>query len=358
MEGRRLSVARERERKLRLDGQSEAQQPDGPPAGVVELARRVAAAGDDAALVAHESLARSVYRLRFEAAAGAASIVVKRLPPRLAHANRLVAERWLPAVGLNGICPAVRGLFVEQGSETVWQLYEDVGGQGVDCFAPDPAHVGAIIELLAELHGRFAEHSLLVECREHGFDLGIGFLTSQVARASGILASIEVSREQAQLRDRLRERVEGISRGWQRRVDAVERDGGCATLLHGDLWPTNTLVLERNGRLAVRLIDWDHVGVGPIAYDVSTFLYRFPAEHRPWILARYRDAIARQGLRLPDDSTLNLLCETAEYGRYVWCLAEAAAAARRGEGWAFAELAEIETWFAQLELAAPAVEAG
>jgi hypothetical protein len=90
-----------------------------------------------------------------------------------------------------------------------------------------------------------------------------------------------------------------------------------------------------------------------VTYDLSTFLCRFAPEHRPWILGRYREAAARRGWSLPDDLTLNLLFETAEYARYACCLAEAAVAASRGECWAFEQLAEIDTWFESLEPALP-----
>jgi Phosphotransferase enzyme family len=339
---------------------------DGPPAGAVELARRFAAAewgqvhlGEVEKLVA--SRPGRVYRLWFETATGPRAVVVKRQRPRWARANQLVATRWLPAVGLNAICPAVRGAYGEAGSAEVWQLYEYVPGEPIDRLDPDPARVNAVVDLLAEVHGRFAGHALLAECREHCDDLGIGFFTSQVARCTGVLrrigsAGFRQPRKQRELTDRLCDRLERLSRDWHHRVDASRSADRCTTLLHGDLWTTNTLVDARNGGLQARLIDWDHAGVGPIGYDLSTFLYRFPAEHRPRILARYRRAIARHGVRLSDDSTLNLLFETAEYGRYVWCLAEAATAARRGEAWGFEEMAEIETWFAQLETAGPALE--
>jgi aminoglycoside phosphotransferase len=336
----------------------------GPPARAVGLARRFAAAEwHEVHLERVEELVASgrVYRLWFETATGPGAVVVKRHSPRWARLNRLVAERWLPAVGLNAICPAVRGAYREPGSAAVWLLYEEVPGEGIDRQHPDPARVNAVVDLLAEVHGRFAGHALLPECLEHGDDLGIGFFGSQVARCADILgrigsAGFRPPREQRELTDRLRGRLERLSRDWQHRVEASTSAERCTTLLHGDLWTTNTLVDAKNGRLEARLIDWDHAGVGPISYDISTFLYRFQAEHRPWIVARYRLAIARHGVRLPDDSTLNLLFETAEYGRYAWCLAEAATAAQRGEAWGFEEMAEIESWFAQLERAGPALE--
>lgn len=337
-----------------------------PPARAVQLAREIVARerrgvrpGDVEQLAA--SRPGRVYRLTFTTATGPVAIVAKRHLPRRARANRLVAARWMPAVGLNAICPAVRGVCIEPGSAAVWQLYEDLPGEGMEHHEFDPARVSAVVELLAEVHGRFSGHALLDECRAHGDDLGIAFFTSQLERCiwnlSGIGSSdLRLSAEQRDLIDRFRDRLDTLYRGWQARLAIVRDSERVVTLLHGDLWTSNTLVLAHDGGFAARLIDWDHVGVGPATYDLSTFLYRFPAEHRPWIVARYRDAVARQGLRLPDDSSLNVLFETAEYGRYGWCLAEAAVAARRGEAWALEDMAQIETWFAQLEAAGPALE--
>jgi thiamine kinase-like enzyme len=110
--------------------------------------------------------------------------------------------------------------------------------------------------------------------------------------------------------------------------------------------------------LQATLIDWDHVGVGPVTYDLSTFLYRVVPEHRPWIVQRYREAAARRGWQLPDDSTLNLLFETAESARYACNLGDAALAASQGEAWGFPMMAEIDSWFARLEPVLVADESG
>ena len=68
-----------------------------------------------------------------------------------------------------------------------------------------------------------------------------------------------------------------------------------------------------------------------------------------WILKLYREAAARRGWQLPDDSTLNVLFETAECARYACNLGDAALAASRGEWWGFPMMEEIERWFADLE---------
>src|SRR5207248_10005734 len=52
---------------------------------------------DDA--IAVDRLQKGVYRLRVGGACGR-TLVIKRHTPALAHTDRLVAERWLPALGL------------------------------------------------------------------------------------------------------------------------------------------------------------------------------------------------------------------------------------------------------------------
>jgi hypothetical protein len=325
-----------------------------PPSKVVGLARRLLAGPDGRPrLEAHEPLKKSVHRLRFEVGVGPASVVAKRLFPRPARINQLVAERWLPAGGLEWACPALLGVVHEPRGSAVWHIYEDVGGSGLDRDPPDRKRVVAVVELIAELHSRFAGHALLDECREHGADLGARFFATEVAGSVDALQSIgspasPLPSEEAVLRDRLLGRVARLYDEREERTLLLDTCGGPDTLLHGDLWTTNTLVVQRGAGFQAKLIDWDHAGAGPPSYDLSTFLYRFAPEHRPWILGHYREAAARRGRLLPDDATLNLLFETAEYARYACCLAAAARAASRGERWAFEHLAEIDTWFAEL----------
>jgi aminoglycoside phosphotransferase (APT) family kinase protein len=217
-----------------------------------------------------------------------------------------------------------------------------------------------VVELIATLHDRFAGHALLAECRRHGEELGMSFFDREVARSVRFLRSIgsadaRLAPEQAELRDRLLDRLERLYGERRERASLLETFGGPDTLLHGDLWTSNTLIVERPAGVEARLIDWDHAGVGPATYDLSTFLYRFPPEARPWVLDQYRKAAERRGCQLPTNRTLNLLFETAEYARYACCLAEAALAASRGEHWGFEELAEIERWFDRLDRSSPAL---
>jgi Ser/Thr protein kinase RdoA (MazF antagonist) len=325
------------------------------PTGVVRLADRALGAGGG--LVACERLKDRVHRLRFETANGTVAVVVKRLDANRARAVELALERWLPELGLAWACPRLRGALSDGTDGHVWHVYEDVDGVPVDRRDPHPAQFEPLVELLADLHNRFARHPLLAECLAHGEELGSGFFTRHVTRCIEALGGISTAvTEQREVRDRLLDRIERLQSERERRLAVRAACAGPDTLLHGDLWTTNTLLVVTAAGLEPRLIDWDHVGVGPITYDISTFLYRFAAHDRPAILGAYRAAAARRGWALPTDAELNLLFDTAERARYACCLAGPAQAAARGERWGFEQLAEIDGWFARLEPVLPEVE--
>src|SRR5439155_26910360 len=104
----------------------------------------------------------------------------------------------------------------------------------------------------------------------------------------------------------------------------------------------------------VRLIDWDYAGVGPVSYDLSTFLLRFPTERRPSILEFYRKEVEESGWELPTQANLNALFETAEYARYanriIW---PAIALVTDKAAWGAVALAEVEEWFQRFEPVLP-----
>jgi Phosphotransferase enzyme family len=326
-----------------------------PPAEVIECARR--SVGDGAAgarLVSQQRLKRSVHRLCFDAGAAPEWVIAKRHSARRARVNRLVAERWLPAAGLGWACPQLRGALPDPHGADTWQVYDNLGGRPFDRARCDPREVDPVVELLAELHSRFADHPMLGEVREAGEELGMTFFDREVDRCTPILTSIgsteaPLGEGRAELRERLLERMRRLRAERAERASALRIDGGPDTFLHGDLWPDNILVREGSGGTEAALIDWDHAGVGPLAYDLSTLLYRLPPRRRPIVLAAYREAAARHGRRLPPDRSLELLFETAECARYACCLADAALAAARGERGGFQQMAEIESWFADLE---------
>ena len=298
-----------------------------------------------------DRLNSSVFRLRRRATGATESVVVKRLTAAVAERNELVLGRWLPDLGLAHAAPALLGTVTSQSSAFVWQLYEDLGTNVLDGRNPDPRAVGAAVELVAELHTRAAGAALLAECSCHLGDRGIRYFVSNVDDTTNGLEALDAlaaafTPEQRFVRDRLLERLRTLRESVPVRTRVIQGVGGPPTLLHGDLWDINTLVVATSECVQARFIDWDRAGVGPIAYDLSTFLYRFAPNERTWILQQYRDCVGRAGWRLPDPSDLNVLFDTAECARYAnritWpataLLAEGGEAEHR-------ELADILGWF-------------
>jgi hypothetical protein len=317
----------------------------------------------DGRLIDEQKLLRSrVYRLRFEIDGNVRSLVAKRFSPDRARREQLVVRRWLPVVGMSQNGPPLLGTAAERTGQYIWHVYEDLGDWTLDKGDPDDRRVRAAVELIAQIHTRFARHALLGECRASGGDLGIYFYTSCVRDAIRSLEalcspSVDLSANQQALRDRLIDRMHKLLDEQPHRAQAMAEYGGPETLLHGDLWTTNILVLSTANGLKVRLIDWDHAGVGPISYDLSTFLLRFPVHDRRWILICYQEAVRHLDWCWPALSDLNLLFDTAECARLANSIIWPAIAASEGQAeWAFDDLASIDQWFNVLEPVIPMSE--
>ena len=326
--------------------------PDEVCSGLRELCPNIFAVAD----VHADRLNSNVFRVRSSAMdGGGPSVVVKRLAPSIAQRNERIIRRWLPGLGLSDIAPAVVGTIVDQSRSWAWQAYEDLGATVLDSRNPDTGVVAAAVDLIGQLHTRAAGSTLLTECRQHLDDLGMPYFVSNIGDAIAGLESLSAlegrfTKAQQMVRARLLERLQVLRESIPFRSQLMLERGGPYTLLHGDLWNINAVVAPTEHGSRVRLIDWDRAGVGPIAYDLSTFLYRFPQSERTWILERYRDAVCRAGWRLPNAADLNVLFETVECARYanriIW---PAAALLTESDESGHDELAQILGWFEALE---------
>src|SRR5207245_11550459 len=54
-------------------------------------------------------------------------VIVKRLRPEIALRGALIAERWLPAVGMRDSGPSLLGSVAEPGGNCAWHVYDDLG---------------------------------------------------------------------------------------------------------------------------------------------------------------------------------------------------------------------------------------
>ena len=279
------------------------------------------------------------------------SVVVKRLDSAVvAHRTRLAAERWLPALGLADGCARVLGVAADVRGDVVWHVYEDVGDETVAA-RRDPDRVAAAVELVASLHTRAAGHAVLPDVRRYCPDFGIGFFTANLHDGIAALEAVQTSgikpsEAHVGVAGRLLSRLRRLLTDVDRRAAVFTKAAGPDTLLHGDLWTTNAVVVSTPAGLRACLVDWDHVGVGPLAYDLSTLLFRFPVGERAGVLDLYRRAVARVGWSLPPAAELNLICETAELARYAnYLIWPALSLVRDQLVRRFAELAEVERWF-------------
>lgn len=302
-----------------------------------------------------QRLGRGVYRLRFRMNGSSRSLIVKRLNPEIAKRNSLVANRWLPAIGLGQNGPPLLRSAAERNGQCVWHIYDDLGDWGLKESSPKLEYVRVAVELVATMHARFVGHPWLAECRLWGGDLGVSFYSNSVHDAIANLERlsppyVELNSDHTAMRDRLLRRLHIFQNELPHRLEVVREFSGPETLLHGDLWPQNVFVIPSPEGPRVRMIDWDHASAGPVMYDLSTFLSRFPVDDRLRIFDMYREAPETTNWQIPSRKKLNLLFETLECARVANCVIWPAIEVQESQtAWAFEELKEIDEWFEALQ---------
>jgi hypothetical protein len=314
----------------------------------------LAAVDPGARLIAEERLTSRVRRVTL-ARGQRSSLVVKRVDRVAARKADLLSSRWLPAVGLQDRGPPLLASAPGPG-ESVWQVFEDLGDCALLPDCPEPGGLEAATDLVARLHVAFAGHGLLLEWTDEFGGLDEHFYADWVRRAARALETVEtssLSRDRLALRDRLNRRVDALLKEEHGRTRRLREAGWPVTLLHGDLWPQNVLLPPLRDGCRARLIDWDQARVGPVVYDLSTFISRLSSPARIPALRLYGHAVSMAGWRLPGPADLNDAFETAEYARLSSCLVSPAEAAGEGAEWGFEDLRAIDRWFAALRPVLP-----
>jgi len=309
-------------------------------------------------LFMQERIKSQVYRLHFELEDRVLTLILKCLERPMAHLNELVSRRWLPAVGLGQAGPPLLTSVGTPDGQLVWHVYRDLGSNSLAEDMDSKQKVEATVRFIAEFHKGFIDHPYMAEFRLFGGDLGAHFVESNMRDAILTLERITkdkgTNEEPWTVIDRLLERVSAIMEELPSRLKVLKELSGPETLLHGDLWPSNIFLLP-DGQ--IRLIDWDRAAAGPIAYDLSTFMLRFPPKQRHEIMEQYRDTAHPTGWEIPANKDLNLVFETFEFARYACMIIWPAIALwESGVDWAFEQLEEIEHWFNAWEEVFPSIE--
>jgi ATP-binding cassette subfamily B protein len=275
----------------------------------------------DSRIVASSRIKSNVYRLDFEPGPPD-RVIVKRLGLHHSRRERLLTTRWLPDVGLSDIGPPRRAIIPDPGGSDMWHIYEDLGEWSLDR-DENLGRAHKAVEMVAALHAGFAKSPLLPEVRFASGDLGDYFYIFSVAEALRLLDMITNSDE---FPHDARGLIEGLIRELEvlysdnERREALKAWAGPETLVHGDLTRRNVFVMPGNLSDAVRLIDWDHAGVGPAVFDLSTLLRYYPPRLRESIRVHYSDAMASHGFPFDAGIDWDLLCDSLEAGRLANCI--------------------------------------
>jgi len=307
-------------------------------------------------LLRHRRLKANVHRLWAEVDGVRRSLIAKRSQPEVARRNWLVAHRWLSIAHLDGLGAPILGIAAEPDGQAAWHVYEDLSGQPLSREHASVSEVEAVLEAIARVHLTFTGHPLLRECRLWGGDRGMAFYSANVNDAISALHGLEPQTGSADCRDALLARMERLREEEGMRRQILDASGGPETLLHGDLWTTNAIITSRQGAVNVRLVDWDEAAVGPVAFDLSTFVAQFDRWRRLAVLDRYQQIVRRlAGWELADDRQLNAAFATVEYARLASLLVWTLAGADGGdEAWLPARLVDIMAWLDDVEPVLPA----
>ncbi len=307
--------------------------------------RPALAAGPDKAVkvVSDVQLRRGVHRLEL-AGAIRPSVVVKRIRNWKSRLELLLTDRWLPDARLDGLGPPRLAALAEPDGRYVWHVYEDMGPWGMDRPDADGGAIEAAMQRVADLHAGFARHAMLPEPRFAAGDLGAYFYSRSVRDAVRSVTqlgppALDLSADEWRIRDDALEHLHRLLDEEQERVQMIEHDAGPETLLHGDLTTANVFVLPTNGRQTVRLIDWDHTGIGPAAFDLSTHVSYYAPDQRRRVLDHYTGAMAERGFPFGEHVDWNHLLATFEAGRLANQIIWVAICILQRDGWTFDDLA-------------------
>jgi hypothetical protein len=219
-----------------------------------------------------------IYRL-IDSAEGA--VIAKRIP-------RVEAERehgFHELVGSILGSPSLRSYGVAPDTDQThrWLLLEDAGAARYDPAVPQ--HRKALARWLGRLHAAFSDPLIQKSLPDRASETYLQQL--QAARRRLEPSHRAIDRRQ---RNTLKAAIGVLDRAEEMWAVVEERLSRLpATLVHGDLNPTNIRVVGRGRLLGVRVFDWEMSGVGPPGVDVAVAA----APSNGPMLDTYREVVRR-----------------------------------------------------------------
>lgn len=148
---------------------------------------------------------------------------------------------------------------------------------------------------LAGFHARFTGRGEELRAQNpHLLEHSESWFRSWLERAS---AALEASRDP---------RAETIMPALDRYDEvAAALAAGPRTLVHGELYPANVLVVHEGGPLGIRPVDWEMAAVGPALIDLAALVQGWAAPEHDRLVAAYRRGLAAAGAPVPEPDSLH-----------------------------------------------------
>ena len=174
-----------------------------------------------------------------------------------------------------------------------------------DMWRTSVSDVEAGIDHLARFHAHWWQHARVLTSRWLSRNDALTHFEREVVPMLGTLSGLCKRKYGAAYTDYLRYVVEHLDRGWTRAW--AEDPISDTTLLHGDFHPKELFFQEIHGVPRVIASDWQTTCVGSPGVDLHRILLaglngEQVATHQDRLLARYRSAMADQGIDLSADA--------------------------------------------------------
>jgi aminoglycoside phosphotransferase (APT) family kinase protein len=213
-------------------------------------------------------------------------------PPFL-HDPRRELETYRRILAPSGIGARCLAAVADDDPPRHWLLIEKV--PGVELWQVGELSVWEeVAAWLGGLHARFAGRlDELRAANPYLLENSESWFRSWRERAGGVLARST---------DRRASGLQAALKGYDEVIESLAALP--RTFIHGELYPSNVLVLRGQGSARVCPVDWEMAAIGPGLIDLAALVGGWSAPERWRLVAAYRGALAEAGAPAPSSEAL------------------------------------------------------
>jgi Ser/Thr protein kinase RdoA (MazF antagonist) len=219
----------------------------------------------------------------------------RRTKPAFLHEPLRELETYRAIIGPAGIGPRCVAAFSDRERSRHWLLLERV--DGVELWQVGEMEVWReVARWLGEFHARYAAR--LAELRE---------ANPHLIEYSPEWFALWRDRARAALSRSADGRAPQLAGALERYDEVIEALGSLPrAFIHGELYPSNVLVVRRAGAVDVRPVDWEMAGTGPGLIDLAALAGGYEAAERRSLAAAYGEGLAVSGAAVPAEPQTGL----------------------------------------------------